>query len=156
MLSARPKKWYSWDYALRDADGQHLADLDLSSWRERGKLVLDGTEYRVRPEGLCGPFVLEDGVSVLARARRTSLLRCEFEIEFEGDHYTLKKRSLWSRTIVLRQGAEELGTIRHAAWYKRDARVELADRLSPVLMAFALWLALLVWKRDARAAAAGA
>jgi hypothetical protein len=156
MLSAQPKKWYSWDFTLQDAEGRHVGDVDLSSWRERGKLVLDGIEYRVRPEGLCGPFALEDGVSVLARARRTSLLRCEFEIEFEGDHYTLKKGSLWSPTIVLRQGAEELGTIRHAGWYKRGARVELAERLSPVLQAFALWLALLLWKRDAAAAAGGA
>jgi hypothetical protein len=151
MLSARPKKWYSWDFTLNDAEGRHVADVDLSSWRERGKVVFGGTEYRVRPEGLCGPFVLEDDVSVRARARKTRLLGCEFEIEFEGDHYTLKKRSLWSHVIVLRQGAEELGTIRHTAWYKRGARVELAERLSPVLQAFALWLALLLWKRDAAA-----
>jgi len=156
MLSAQPRKWYSWDFTLNDAEGRHLADLDLSSWRERGRVVLGGTEYRVRPEGLCGPFVLEDDVSVRARARKTSLLGRTFEIEFEGDHYTLTKRSLWSRALVLRQGAEELGTIRPAAWYKRGARVERAERLSPVLTAFALWLALLVWKRDAAAAAAGA
>jgi hypothetical protein len=155
MLSAQPRKWYSWDFTLNDAEGRHVADVDLSSWRERGKVVLGGTEYRVRPEGLCGPFVLEDDVSVRARARRTSLLAREFEIEFEGDHYTLRKQSLWSGAIVLRQGAEELGTIRHAAWYKRGARIELAERLSPVLQAFAVWLALLLWKRDA-AAAAGA
>ena len=155
MLSARPKKWYSWDFILHDAEGRHLADLDLSSWRERGKVVLSGAEYRVRPEGFRGPFVLDDGVSVRARARRTSLLGCAFEIEYEGDHYILKKRSFWRQALVLQQGAEELGTIRPAAWYKRDARVELADRLPLVLQAFALWLALLVWKRDA-AAAAGA
>lgn len=154
MLSAQPKKWYSWDFTLNDADGRHVADLDLSSWRDRGKVALGGTEYRVRPEGLRGPFVLEDGVSVRARARRTSLLGCEFEIEFEGDHYTLRKRSIWSHAIVLRQGAEELGTISRAAWYKRGARVELAERLSPVLKAFALWLALLLWKREAAAAGA--
>ena len=78
MLSAQPKKWYSWDFTLRDADGQPVADLDLSSWRERGKVALGGAEYRVRREGLRGPFVLEDGVSVRARARRTSLLGCAF------------------------------------------------------------------------------
>jgi hypothetical protein len=153
MLSAQPKKWYSWDFILHDAEGRHVADIDVSSWRERGKVVLGGTEYRVRREGLCGPFVLEDGVSVRARARKTSLLGCTFEIEFEGDHYTLKKRSFWSPVMVLRQGAEELGTIRQAAWYKRDARVELAERLPPVLQAFALWLTLLLWKRDAAAGA---
>ena len=157
MLSAQPRKWYSWDFTLQDAEGRHVADVDVSSWRERGKVVLSGTEYRVRPEGLRGPFVLEDGVSVRARARRTSLLGCAFEIEFEGDHYTLRKRSIWSHTIVLSQGAEELGTIRRAAWYKRGAHVDLAERLSPVLKAFALWLALLLWKRDdAAAAVAGA
>ena len=156
MLSARPKKWYSWDYSLRDADGRHLADVGLSSWRDRGTFVLGGAEYRLRREGLGGPFLLEHDGSVRARARKTRLLGCEFEIEFEGDHYTLKKRSLWSHVIVLRQGAEELGTIRHTAWYKRDARVEMAERLPLVLKAFALWLALLLWKREAAAAAAGA
>jgi hypothetical protein len=107
MLSAQPRKWYSWDFTLNDAEGRHVADLDLSSWRERGKVVLGGTEYRVRPEG-------------------SAARSC--------------------------QGAEELGRIRHAAWYKRGARVELAEHLSPVLQAFALWLALLFWKRDAGAA----
>ena len=57
--------------------------------------------------------------------------------------------------MVLRQGGEELGTIRPTAWYRRGARIELAERLSPVLKAFAVWLALLLWKRDA-AAASGA
>ena len=155
MLSAQPKKWYSWDFTLLDAEGRHVADAFLSSWRERGKVVLGASEYRVRPEGLCGPFVLEDDVSVRARARKTSLLGCEFESEFEGDHYSLRKRSIWSGAMVLRQGGEELGTIRPTSWYKRGARIELAERLSPVLRAFAVWLALLLWKRDA-AAAAGA
>jgi hypothetical protein len=153
MLSARPKKWYSWDYTLQDAGGRQVADVDLSSWRERGRVALGASEYRVRREGLRGPFVLEDGTSVRARARKTSFFACEFEIEFEGDHYTLKKPSIWSHTVVLSQGSEELGTIRHVAWYKRDARIEMAERLSPVLQAFALWLALLLWKREEAAAA---
>ena len=156
MLIAQPKKWYSWDYSLRDAEGRHLADLGLSSWRDRGTFVLGGAEYHVRREGLGGPFVLEHDGSARARARKTRFFGCEFEIEFEGDHYTLTKRSMWSDVIVLRQGGEELGTIRHTAWYKRDAHVELAERLSPVLQAFAVWLALLLWKREAAAAEAGA
>ena len=149
MLSAEPKKWHSWDFTLHDAQGRHVADLDLSSWRDRGKVVLGEAEYRVRPEGLFGPYVLEDAGAVRARARKTGLLGCEFEIEFEGDHYTLKKQSIWTGAYVLQQGGEELGTIRHAAWYKRGARVEMAERLPDVLKAFALWLTLLRWKHDA-------
>jgi len=152
MLTARPKKWYSWDFTLQDAEGRRVADVDLSSWRERGNVVVGQSEYRVRPEGLFRQFVLEDDVSVRARARKTRLFGCEFEIEFEGDHFTLKKQSMWSHTVVLHQGGEELGVIRHAAWYKRDAHIEMAERLSPVLQAFALWLALLLWKREAAAA----
>ncbi|HXE85802.1 MAG TPA: hypothetical protein VN524_03255 [Hyphomicrobiaceae bacterium] len=152
MLTAHPKKWYSWDYSLLDADGQHLADLGLSSWRDRGTFVLGGAEYRARREGLGGPFLLEHDGAVRARARKTRFFGCEFEIEFEGDHYTLTKPSIWSHTVVLHQGGEELGVIRHAAWYKRDAHIEMAERLSPVLQAFALWLALLLWKREAAAA----
>jgi len=152
MLTAHPKKWYSWDFTLQDAEGRRVADGDLSSWRERGNLVVGQSEYRVRPEGLFRQFVLEDDVSVRARARKTRLFGCEFEIEFEGDHFTLKKQSMWSHTVVLHQGGEELGVIRHAAWYKRDAHIEMAERLSPVLQAFALWLALLLWKREAAAA----
>jgi hypothetical protein len=151
MLSARPKKWWSWDYALRDAEGAHVSDLHLSSWRERGRLALGGSEYGVRREGLCGPFVLEKDGAARARARKTSFWRPEFEIEYEGDRYILKKRSMWRETVVLRQGNEELGTIRHTAWYRRDARIELADRLPLVLKVFALWLTLLLWKRDAAA-----
>jgi hypothetical protein len=153
MLSARPKNWYSWDYSLQDADGRHLADLGLSSWRDRGTFVLGGAGYRVRRDGLRGPFLLEQDGAVRARAAsRGSWLGYEFEIEFEGDHYTLKKRSMWSDVIVLHQGGEELGTIRHTAWYKRDARLEMAERLPLVLQAFAAWLSLLLWKREADAA----
>ena len=152
MLTAHPKKWYSWDFTLQDAEGRRVADVDLSSWRERGNVVVGQSEYRVRPEGLFRQFVLEDDVSVRARARKTRLFGCEFEIEFEGDHFTLKKQSMWSHTVVLHQGGEELGVIRHVAWYKRDAHIEMAERLSPVLQAFALWLALLLWKREAAAA----
>jgi hypothetical protein len=151
MLTARPKKWYSWDYDLED-EGRLVAHLGLSPWRERGRVVMGGSEYRVRPEGWCGPFVLEQDGTVRARARTRGFLRCAFEIEFEGDHYTLKKRSAWCSTLVLRQGGEELGTVRPTTWYARTARVELSDRLSPVLKVFALWLALLQWRRDMAAA----
>ena len=150
MLSARPKKWYSWDFTLQDAEGRHVADLDLSSWRERGRVVLGESEYRVRRLR-----VRPGRRRSCARGPARPAFGCEFEIEFEGDHYTLRSRRLEPHRSCC-AGSRGLGTIRRAAWYKRGAHVELSERLSPVLTAFALWLALLVWKRDAGAAAAGA
>ena len=100
--------------------------------------------------------MLEQDGAVRARASKTSFWRPELEIEFEGDHYVLKKRSMWCDTVVLQQGNEEMGTIRHTAWHRRDAHIELDDRLPPVLQVFALWLTLLLWKRDAAASEGGA
>ena len=151
MLSAVPKKWFSWDFALKDPEGRHVGDVGLSAWRERGQVVLGTSEYQIRSDGMFARFVLEENGSVRARARQTSTFGCEFEIEFEGDHYSLKKRSMWRSAVVLRQGGEELGTILPIAWYKSGARIELADRLPPVVKLFAIWLALLLWKRDADA-----
>jgi len=154
-LSAVRKKWYSWDFTVRESDGRHLADLDLSSWRERGKVTVDGSEYEVRREGLCrGPFLLVQEGSVRGQARKTSLFRKEFEIEFDGDHYTLKARSAWGRPLVLLQGGQVLGTISPTAWYSRNVCADLPDELSPLLKAFVVWLVLLLWKRDAAAASA--
>ena len=154
MLSAVPRSWHSWDFKVEGPDG-HVADLGVS-WRERGEIVVEGSEYTVRREGWRGPFLLAGEGSVFARARKTGFFRKEFEIEFEGGHYTLAARSCWGRSLVLRQGGEELGAIRPQAWYKRSADIELAERLSPLLQAFVVWLGLLLWKRDADAAASGA
>jgi hypothetical protein len=153
MLSAAPKKWYSWDFTLREADGRHLGDLALSSWRERGRVSVAGADFTVRRDGCLGPFLLSQDGSVRGQARKS--FRKRFEIEMDGDHYTLQARSAWSRTCVLRQGGEELGTISPVTWYGRKARVDLRDDLPPLLKSFVVWLTLLLWKRDADAASAG-
>jgi hypothetical protein len=147
QLSVEPRRWFSWDFDLRDAAGRPLGDIVLSSWRERGTLTLAGAEYTVRRDGWTGPLVLAREGTVQARARSTSIWCNAFEIELDADHYTLKARSAWRRELVLRQGGEELGTVQPVSWYSRRARVELSERLSPLHKACVVWLAMLAWKR---------
>jgi hypothetical protein len=154
MLSAVPKHWFSWDFAIQDATRHPVAEVRLSSWRERGAVSVQGVEHRVSRHGvLRGAFVLERGGSVLARAEKPSAFRREFQIEHDGKQYTLKARSIWRRERVLYDGDKEIGAVVPEGLFNRRARVELPDDLPLVLRLFVVWLTMLLWKRDSDVAA---
>ena len=84
MLTIIPKAWYSWDFSVLDGDRQ-LAFMDLSSWREKGILTIDGVEHRVYREGaMSGDFVLERDGTVLARAYQTERLLQQIDRDAPG------------------------------------------------------------------------
>lgn len=154
MLSAVPKHWFSWDFAIEDSARQPVAEVSLSSWRERGTVSIRGVEHRILREGaLRGAFLLEAGGSPLARAEKPSAFRNTFRIEHGGKQYTLKPRSTWRRERVLFEGNREIGAIVPESCFSRRARVRLPDELPLVLRLFVVWLTMLVWKRDSDAAA---
>jgi hypothetical protein len=154
MLDAVPEHWFSWDFAIRDATRQPVAKVRLSSWRERGAVIVNGIEHKVSRQGvLRGAFVLERGGSVLARAEKPSAFRREFRIEHGGKQYTLKGRSIWRRERVLYDGGREIGAIIPEGLFSRRARAELPDTLPLLLRLFVVWLTMLLWKREADAAA---
>jgi hypothetical protein len=71
MLTAVPKSWFSWDFTVMDGT-QSVGDVDVSCWREKGVITVEGAHYRVYREGLMsGDFV---DVTELAR-RMGALLR---------------------------------------------------------------------------------
>jgi hypothetical protein len=45
-LKVVPKRWYSWDFSVMDGD-RTIAVLDLSSWRERGEIMVEDVTHRV-------------------------------------------------------------------------------------------------------------
>jgi hypothetical protein len=64
MLTAVPKRWFSWDFTVTE-ESQAVADIDISWWREKGILTVQGVDYRVSREGMMsGDFVLESAGSV--------------------------------------------------------------------------------------------
>jgi hypothetical protein len=129
-----------------------VAEVTLSSWRERGSISVAGIEYKLRRQGaLTGPFVLEGGGSVVARAVKPSAFRREFSIVHGERQYSLKARSALRRGYALFLRGKEIGSIDPEAWFSRRARVDLPDELPLVLKAFVVSLTMLLWKRDSDA-----
>jgi hypothetical protein len=151
MWSAAPKHWFSWDFTVRDLALAPVAEISLSSWRERGAVVVAGVEHTVSRQSLLGRFVLERGGSVIASAEKPSAFRKMLRIEHDGRHYTLEPRSVWRREMVLYSGDQEIGSIAPDSCFARRARVTLPDALPVALRLFVVWLAMLTWKRDADA-----
>jgi hypothetical protein len=153
MLSATPRGWFSWDYAVsRNSD--HLADIDISCWREKGTLTVEGQRYGVyRERPLSGKFILESNGTILASAEKPSSLRRRLLIEdAAGRQYELKPRDMFTRTFQLHAGAAVVGSLSASGLFSRRMNVDLPETLPLPLRVFVMWLTVILWKRDAQAA----
>jgi hypothetical protein len=153
VLTATPRGWFSWDYAVsRNSD--HLADIDISCWREKGTLTVDGQQYSVyRERPLSGKFVLESNGSVVASARKPSSLTRRLLIEdAAGRQYELKPRDIFTRTFQLHAGTAVVGSLSARGVFSRGMKVDLPETLPLPVRVFVIWLTAILWKRDAEAA----
>jgi hypothetical protein len=152
MIEAVPKHIFSNDYILRASDGK-LAELDVSSWRERAEFVLDGASYRLYRDGIVGPFVLERDGEVIARARKPSVFRNRFEIDLPDGPCVLRKTSLSGRRFGVFVGDRAAGEMAQTGFFARRIRLSLAADWPDAIQIFLFWLALVIWNREAAAAA---
>jgi hypothetical protein len=148
VFTLAPRHWYSWDFFVFDGDRQ-LAEFDLSSWREKGLVWVDGVDYRLYRESPFGDFVLERAGSVIARATKPSAFRREFVIKYKEKPYTLRAKSAFGRTFMVLDGRTEVGSLAPESWLGRKAKVTLPDDWPFLLKSFAMWLTIVHWKRDA-------
>ena len=148
VLTLAPRAWYSWDFYVLDGDRQ-LAEFNLSSWREKGVVTVDGVAYSLYRESALGDFVLQHAGSVIARGTKPSAFRREFVIRYKEKPYTLLARSAFSRTFVVLDGKTEIGSIAPQRMSTRTATVDLPDDWPFLLKSFAMWLTIVHWKRDA-------
>ena len=150
MLTASPKSWWSWDFSLKTSPAEKpVAEVHLSSWRERGSIIVKDTTYRVHRDGLSGPFILEapDG-STVASATKPSVLRREFVVANDEQRYVLKALAVFRRECGLFRGDRRIGSIIPHSALRRRARVQFEDGAPLLLQAFVVWLAMLLWQRD--------
>jgi hypothetical protein len=152
-LTAVPKSWFSWDFWLKEPGGEAVAEVCLSSWRERGSVVVNGDTHRIYRKGLLGPFVMEapDG-SVVASATKASAFRRAFAIADSERRYVLKTVFAFRRECGVFRGEHRIGSIVPRSWLGRRASAQFAGEVPPVLQAFLTWLTLLLWKRESDAA----
>ena len=153
MLIAAPKRWFSWDFSVTEG-AQTVADIDISWWREKGVLTVQGVDYRVYREGMMsGDFILESAGAVVARAEKPSVFYRSFQITHDGRHYTLRAESAFRRTFLLLEGNTTIGSLSPKAFFTRRAAVDFPPVLPLPVRVFVIWLAVILWKRAADSAA---
>jgi hypothetical protein len=154
MLEAVPKNVFSTDYIVH-IPGRTSAMVDVSLWRDAADLEIEGVSYRFHRERLMsGAFLLErDGV-VIAKAVKPSAFRARFEVDFGGRTFVVRMVSVWRRQFGVFSGEQRVGVIRPAGLFTRRALIELPRDWPVAFELFVFWLVLLMWRRQAAAAAA--
>ncbi len=154
MLEAKPVNIFSGDFNI-EAEEQKIAFLDISLWKESGKISIEGRPYKLYREGLMsGAFVLENEGHAIARAIKPSAFRSQFDLEINARRYSLKRDSVFGRAFSVFQDGAAVGSIRPAGLFTKRTIIDLpADWPIPVQV-FVFWLVLVIWKRKDRAAAA--
>jgi hypothetical protein len=147
-LQVVPTHWYSSDFTIRQAS-RAVANADVSWWREKGALTIEGVRYEAYREGvLTGTFVLERNGTVIARAEKPSALFRKYLVRHGDREYTLDARSAFRRAFVLLDGSRQIGTIEPTSALTREAIANLPDSWPLPIRAFVIWLTMTQWRRD--------
>ncbi len=103
-------------------------------------------------DGWTGPWLVRSGGQTIATIVKPSAFSRSFDISFGGQLYALKART-WSWSFDLCQGGQHLGSLERYGLFSRKMTVNLPEHLPLILQAIAAWMVLLMWRRDAAAAA---
>lgn len=153
MLTATPKSWLSANLDVASSNA-HLADIDMSMWREKGTLMLAGQSYALHRERLMsGRFILESDGRTVATAEKPSVWSHRMLIEHAASQYELRRRNMFSRTFDLHTGAGVVGSISARSIFTREMNIDLPESLPLPVRLFIVWLVAILWNRDAAAAA---
>lgn len=151
MLRAVPKGLFSWDFTVSLAD-RVIADVDMSWFREKGELEVEGQRYAVYREGLMsGRFVLSSQAGVLAEAEKPSAFFRSFDVAYRGRHYRLGALSMLTRGFGLTADSTLVGTIQPVSIFGRTTTIDLPDEVVLPVQVFMFWLVLILWKRSKNA-----
>jgi hypothetical protein len=152
VLEVKPRSWLSSrDYGIVQ-NGASLGEIHCAWAREQGKITIGDRSYTASREGLTsGAFFLEANGTRLVSADKPSALHRSFTLQVGGKAYMLKAASAFGRTFVLTDGDRDVGSIAPRGLFGRKARADLPDDLALEVKAFLIWLAILMWKRQAKA-----
>ena len=155
MLKAIPNSWHSSDYEVK-ANGEWIADLETSSWREKGEILVEGHTNELSREGLMsGSFTMESNGDLFAEANKISAWKNTFNVRFSDDEFVLKKRSSLRSEMNLYHNNMRVGSIRREGLLSRTALIDLPDPLPLAAKLFIFWLTLIIWRREGAAAGGG-
>lgn len=150
MLKAIRKGWLYSDFTVMEG-AQPVADIyELSWWRYKELLTVEGTTYKVQRERLMSRvLILESAGSVLARAWKPGAFSLSFIIEHAGKQYKLREGSTFRRQFLplLLDGHREIGSVSLGRLFARRARADLPEHLPLPVRIFIIWLAFILRDR---------
>ena len=92
-MEAVPRSFFSWNFEILE-NSQKIADLDMSSWREKGLVQVDGANFTISKEGFINPtFTFSQDNTELATATKETMLSHGFVVDVDGKRFYLKKKS---------------------------------------------------------------
>jgi hypothetical protein len=148
MLELVPESWFSWNFDVLQ-DGRTVAEIDISRWRKKGVLQVDGTNYDVYREGFMrGLFILELNGTRVASAEKPSAMARLFNVESGGRTWKWEGQ-VFRRTFVLKENDRTIGSLAPVAMVTRKATAEFPGDVPLPVRVFMIWLALLMWKQEA-------
>lgn len=146
VLDITPRSWFSWKFDVMEGETL-IAQLEMSSWRERAEIVLGDGAFELYRDGMTGPFVLEANGVIYASAMKESVLRNSFVVELADRTFQLRKTSAFSRTFVLLEDGTEVGRMNPVKALSRNAHASFPEEIPLGVQVFLVWLILIVWKR---------
>jgi hypothetical protein len=153
LLEFGPRSWFSGRVYGIVQDGTPIGEIDCAWLREQGTIKIGSAGYTASREGLAsGAFFLEANGTHLISAEKPSALHRLFTVQIGGRAYTLKGASTFGRAFVLTESDREVGSIAPQGFFGRKAKANLPDDLSLEVRAFLIWLVIIMWKREAKAA----
>ena len=153
QMQARPSHLFSWDFDLY-LEGEFLAGFDMSWLREGGRFTYEGREYHLAREGFwSGDFALTVDEGVLALATKESAFTRRFVVRVGTRELVLEPASLFGRSFRLVENGSAVGHVLPEHWFARACTLEFPDELPVPVQVFLFWLVVLMWRREASAAA---
>lgn len=128
--------------------------LDFHGLRERVSFASGGDAYLARRTSvLRGTFVLERSGSVVAEAVKPSVLRRALELRHGSERYRLEPEAALRRDFRLVRGGIPVGLVWPTSTFRRGGAARLPATLPRPVRLFVVTLVLILWNRDAAAAA---
>ncbi len=155
MLELRKKSLFSNEYVAEE-NGNVVAELSRSRWREQGEIKVHGRSLKLKKQGvLRDTFAVFDGDTVIVEVAQPSSLRSRLTFQFDGRDFEIRDKAWYSSTLLVKSGGSVVGSVRSRGLFFARTIVELPDSLPLALRVFIGWIAIVRWAED-EAAAAGA
>jgi hypothetical protein len=162
MLEATSERSWRGSFCVT-RDGGPFGHMEFRALVESGAIVMGDRRLTIRREGaMSGAWLLEEdtpgvGRQVVASAEKPSAWRNGIILRMSGrPELRLVRASAWKATFELIEADRRLGAIRRTGVWRRRLQAEIPDDVPPPLQLFALWMAVLLYRRDDSAAAGAA